>query len=392
MNNQRAANIASVGRKMCVAIASLFLIALPQRNAKAQMTLTPGAQAAGWTISDFATNFPADNYNVGPLGVAFNDAGQALVTDSFGDVRVFQANADNQIAHGAMASFGWIQAINITRVGSHIYMLQRGNSRLVELNADGSINHVVVTGIPNAAGMAVNPNTGHIYIGSWTGARITEVDPLKGTRAVILVQLADGLATDGITLWAASDEHIKAFRLSDMTQVYDSGYILGADGISLGAAGLSGSLIINTNCGQVFQMDTQTKALTLIGTGGSRGDFTAVAPNGTVLLTQSHKIVRLSPPTGSSFIGLGISLSPSSVKGGANAIGTVTVSTAAPRNLVIQLTTNNPAVTVPTSVTIVAGSNTASFTIKTKSVSQNTAGFINATLNGMSSAQITVLK
>ncbi|MEP6755633.1 MAG: PEP-CTERM sorting domain-containing protein, partial [Chthonomonadales bacterium] len=44
-----------------------------------------------------------------------------------------------------------------------------------------------------------------------------------------------------------------------------------------------------------------TSASTLIASGGSRGDFVAVDPNGTLLLTQIDRIQRLTAPQGGGF-------------------------------------------------------------------------------------------
>jgi hypothetical protein len=58
----------------------------------------------------------------------------------------------------------------------------------------------------------------------------------------------------------------------------------------------------STNDGNLFEIDLATKAQTLIGSGGSRGDFARADPyNGSMLLTQTDSVLRLTPPPGGGF-------------------------------------------------------------------------------------------
>ena len=70
----------------------------------------------------------------------------------------------------------------------------------------------------------------------------------------------------------------------------------GPDGIALGKGPVAGNLFVNTNGGTVVEVNLATAAKTLIASGGSRGDFVTVDPNnGTLLVTQSDRIMRLVP-------------------------------------------------------------------------------------------------
>jgi hypothetical protein len=74
------------------------------------------------------------------------------------------------------------------------------------------------------------------------------------------------------------------------------------DGTALGAGTLAGNIFVNTNAGTVVEVNLTTLARTLIATGGTRGDFVTVDPtNGTLLLTQTNQIFRLTAPPGGSF-------------------------------------------------------------------------------------------
>jgi hypothetical protein len=74
---------------------------------------------------------------------------------------------------------------------------------------------------------------------------------------------------------------------------------------------------------------------------------------------------------------LSLTLDPASVTGGVGSAGSVTISGPAPAGgYVITLSSQNQAATVPSSVTVLAGANSATFPVTTRSVSTPTAGAI----------------
>jgi fibronectin type 3 domain-containing protein len=89
-----------------------------------------------------------------------------------------------------------------------------------------------------------------------------------------------------------------------------------------------------------------------------------------------------------------LSFSPNRVRGGRNVTGRVTLSGPATSRLVIQLRSNNSqAASTPRSVTIAAGSSTATFRVRTRRPRRTTTVVVSATLNGTSStATLTVVK
>ena len=99
-----------------------------------------------------------------------------------------------------------------------------------------------------------------------------------------------------------------------------------------------------------------------------------------------------------SYLALTLGISPlvfamNPTTGGATTSGTVSVNVAAPASgIVVQLTSNNPHVVVPTSVTITAGHSSAVFTVKTTSVSVNTVVSITATTGTVSRTSTLTVK
>ena len=125
----------------------------------------------------------------------------------------------------------------------------------------------------------------------------------------------DGLTTDGVVVYAArEDGEVVGIRISDGAQVFDAGNFAGADGVALGTGTLAGNLYVNTNYGELIQVNLATNAQTVIGTGGSRGDFVTVdPPNGSLLLDQSDSILRLNAPLGGGFGPMTAPRNPSSL-------------------------------------------------------------------------------
>ncbi len=75
----------------------------------------------------------------------------------------------------------------------------------------------------------------------------------------------------------------------------------------------------------------------------------------------------------------GLSLSPSSVVGGATSTGTVKISSAAPSTgLVITLSSNSNSATLPATATVSAGATSATFTVQTSAVQSNVTASITA--------------
>jgi hypothetical protein len=287
-----------------VAFLLLFLLATGlSGTAQADMTLTAAGVAAGFTLTTFATNFPdTGNGGTGPVGITFPGSG-VMVSDWPGHVRVFPSHADGQNAGTVPATtYGTANAVGLAQVAGRFYMTQDALSRVVQVNADGTLNQVIVN-VFCATGLVADSFTGHLYVsGGCTGAGITEVDPVAKTATAFNSVLSDGLAlsSDGHTLYAAevsTHQHVLGFNTTTKAQVFDSGVINGVDGIAVGSGSLAGKIFVNTNFGELWEVDLATSAQTLIASGGSRGDFVAWDPsNGTLLVTQSDRILRLHPP------------------------------------------------------------------------------------------------
>jgi hypothetical protein len=282
------------------------------------LTITREGAALALSVSLFANNFPLDfseaNGGVGSVGIAFPTTGGVLVTDAPGNIRLFPTDTDGQNANSVkplQPSYGHNNAAGLAQVGSNIYMTQQSLARVVQLNANGSINQVIAS-IGDATGIVTNPKNGHLFVSTYGSNNIYDVDPVAKTATLFVHATFDGLGTDGTILYGAdiSNGHVEGYNIATGKLVFDSGFIgTGAttgqgndglpDGTALGFGSLAGNIFANTNAGDVVEINLATKAKTVIATGAARGDFVAVDPsNNTLLLTESGEIDRITASGG----------------------------------------------------------------------------------------------
>jgi len=279
-------------------VVALLVVGLP---VNAQMILTADAITAGFGLTTFTSGF-STIANIGPLGITF-DGNRVIVSDYPGNVRVFPTDVDGQLASSVAVAqnYGVGNAVGLAQVGANYYMTQQGVGSVVQINPNGSFKQAIITGLGGATGIAANPLNGHLFV-SATG-RLVDIDPVAQTFSLFKSVSADGVTTDGLTLYASVNNHIIGYRISDGAQVFDTGFISGgSDGTALGTGSLAGNIFVNTNDGHLLEYNLfGLPVQTIIGQGGSRGDFVTVDPNGTLLLTQSDRILRLIAPQGGGF-------------------------------------------------------------------------------------------
>lgn len=267
--------------------------------ARADMVLTEAAAARGFRLSTFASDFPALD-GIGPLGIAFPTDGTVLVSDHMGNVRRFPSHRDGQSANAAPVAqnYGRYNAVGMAQLGSAIYMTQQASGAVVELNSNGTFGRTVVQGIPIATGIAADIHSGQLFVSSDTGF-IARLNPVSGSWTQFAGNVfADGLIVNGAgtTLYAALADRVLGYSLATGGLVFDSGLVAGTpDGVALGAGILAGNIYVNTVGGTLVEINLESGAQTLLGSGGSRGDFVFVDPlDNTLLLTQSDSVLRLS--------------------------------------------------------------------------------------------------
>jgi hypothetical protein len=308
--------------KRITAVVPVLVVVLASSSALAA-SLTPAGIAQGFTLSTFVDQIP-NNGQVGPVGIGFPGSNQVMISGyANGTIRVFSDSDGQHYSAGALGptNYGSNNAAGLTTLGGKVYLALQASGRVDEVNADGSFNHQFAGSFPGATGIVGNPSNGHLYVSNpFGGGTIWEVNPLTGLAIGNFGGNADGLtlSADNMILYAEVNDHILGYDLINPAHpaVFDSGAISGADGVALGTGTLAGKMFVNTNFGQVVQVDIATHAQTVIMTGGTRGDLVNVDPfNGTLLLTQTAEVLRLTPPSGGGFEGSGVPL-PGAVSAG----------------------------------------------------------------------------
>ncbi len=295
-------------RITAMAAASLAVAALSFTQAQAQMSMTTAGTTAGFSLSTFASGFPATGYCCGPLGVAFTSGGAVLVADYAGTVYRFSNDVDNQtVAANATASTPYSSGdpVGLTRSGSQMYLALQSSGLIVRIDDFGNYQSTLVSGFTSVTGMATNPTNGHIFAGGASG--IFDINPVTATATAFSTGYGfyDGLtfSADGSRLYGAIGSSIFVLDTAtpEAAPLFSFNVPGGPDGVALGTGGLAGQLYINSNNGSLYQYTLATSTLVEIASGGSRGDFVTVDPNGTLLLTQTDTVLRLTAPSGSGF-------------------------------------------------------------------------------------------
>ena len=322
----------------------------------------PNLQPAfnNFTLTTVVTNFPTyigGGNPFGPEGMVINNLGQLMVSlpdegpdGNFHALYILPSDKDGQgitfitntitgaaeVTSGATRiDLGGSSIYGMARVGSHIYAAYNtnlfsagGGAGIAELSDDGSIlrRHIFIpapTGFYVAIGLAENPQTGHLYLSAATDGSsipgiIYDVDPATWQASILVNEPGSGpsfdgvsVALDGRTVYvAAAGDSVLGFDTSTAANVfnvtipptYSFGPQLTADGTAVGQGVIAGKLFANCNDGTVWEVDLATGAMNVVMTNGTRGDFAQVDINdGTLLITQSDRILRLIPPPGGSF-------------------------------------------------------------------------------------------
>jgi hypothetical protein len=280
-------------------LAAILMAALSATPAHAGMVLTPAGTAAGFSLSDYADGFPSTGYCCGPLGIAVNSDGNVMV-QSWGDgtIKVF-ADVDGQNASSPISSVPFATCCYgsaFTNDNGIVYSTRASDTAIVQLNNDGTVNQVIVTG-PGKGGIWTDPTNGHL-ISAGYGA-IYDTDPIAKTTHVIVNADVDGISVspDGKTVYGAAGGFVWGWSIATGAQVFQSAFIGSPDGTAViqGSSGLAGSIISNNNDGTVDLIDPVSGTLTVIATGGSRGDFVGLdSTNGSLFLSQTDNVMRLS--------------------------------------------------------------------------------------------------
>jgi len=288
--------------------------------AHAQLTLTPDGVADGFTLTTFVSGYSPAAY--GPLAQGILPDGNVITGSAFignvgmGTIYIFK-DTNSQTLGDALSATPYTfttsnpQSARAT-AGGQVYGAQLFGG--IYEHFDNSGAHTPIAGLPsgltNYLGMWGDTVNGHIVSSSFQG--LIDINPLTGAVRTIVSSCGgcDGVTVspDGKTVYVAAGGNIVAYDYASgaLLNTYSGGGH-GPDGTGVISGGkLSGDVVVNNNDGTVGLIDIKTGTETIIATGGTRGDFVSLdTSNGTLFLSQTERIDRLSCGTGCSIGGGG---------------------------------------------------------------------------------------
>jgi hypothetical protein len=288
----------------CAVLIGLFVVGCLAPAVMAQLpTLTAAGIADGFALTTFATTNPGNTgCCAGPFGVAVASTGNIIVNTGAGTRYVF-ADTDGQTVGSALFSMSSSSfTVAYATAGGQAYGGD-GFGHFVQFNADGSINHIL-TGVTatTAFGMWGNPVNGHIEASSSAG--LIDINPLANGgagsfRVINKSGNGDGVSVspDGKIVYSEQGS-INGYDIATGALVFSSGLLFpspNGTGTITSTNNLNGDIIVNNNNGEVDLLNPVTKAVTVIATGGSRGDYSSPdTNNGTLFLDFADVVGRLS--------------------------------------------------------------------------------------------------
>jgi hypothetical protein len=200
----------------------------------------------------------------------------------------------------------------ITNSGGTLYT---GNNDaggvLQRLNSNGSFNSTVATTPPTGVaghGITTNPINGNIVASAFNG--IWSINPITGVATQIVSTGAniDGvsMSADGQIVYGAVNGQVLGWNINTHAQVFTSVFLGSPDGTGVitGTGQFAGDIISNGNDGNLWLINHTTGQADLIASGGTRGDYVGVdGTNGSLFLTQTNDVLRLSCGPDCGFVG-----------------------------------------------------------------------------------------
>ncbi len=330
MKNKK--NVALTAASICL-LAGLSVFALWEPGWSMYSTVSPP-----FVQCDVGLGFPNNGIGsgFGPIGQVPLLGGQILTSDPVdSSLRTFvdypspfctPSFASPNINSTANLYGGLAQGFD-----GKIYAIARNLTAVVEI--DKTDGHVIRT-LDNTSfsvpvGITVDPMNGDLYITDQFLGKVYKISDPGGCTTCTATQFADltvlapasQLAIDGLgwspdtfsLLVAANgtNQVILVDRTGTPT-VFVNLPPVGTnpsrpDGIGFGCPGTrlwtpsAHFAFTNNNSGTVMEINMITKGVTTIASGGTRGDFTAVDDQGSLLATQSDRVTRLSTTNGGRF-------------------------------------------------------------------------------------------
>lgn len=304
--------------KLTTLLGAVALSAALSPAAHAGLTLTTDGINAGFTLSTFVSGYNFGNY--GPLSQAVLPNGN-IITGSVGNQQIYVfKDVDNQTLGDAISATPYTCETGncnfaMATVGGQAYGGQLFGGQYYHFANDGSY-------VPIGGATAADLRD---YLGIWgsvsgkliasTNHGLAEIDPTTGAYRIINAGLfPDGVSVspDGKVAYVENAGFIESYDIATgaLIHKYLSTGGHGADGTGVITGGLyNGDVIVNNNDGTLGLLDVVNDSTLIIANGGSRGDFTSAdTNNGTLFISQTEQVLRLSCGAGCTIGGPGNNL------------------------------------------------------------------------------------
>jgi uncharacterized repeat protein (TIGR01451 family) len=274
-------------------------------SAPAQAYTNFSAPLTGGT--DFATGFATCAGNIAPVGL-IQDGTNFFATDIC-DKSTYKFPAAGGPASGATVVQNLLD-LDLALSHGKYYATTNGPIPGVYTFDPATLAvGPLVHGFPQVAyGLIGDPLSNDLYVATSNGIwRIESPDSSPVVTQVVSGPTVDGIAisADGQHIWAANrnvDAVQEYGRPNPTTAPLQASVPVGrgVDGIAIAKSdapgGVANNVFVNNNDGTIVRIDTNNKnAVSVVASGGTRGDFATVGPDGCFYVTQSTTIVKLAP-------------------------------------------------------------------------------------------------
>jgi hypothetical protein len=267
--------------------------------------------APGWEVHMFADGFY--NSYLGPMGIVSEAANNLYIGDAPNGL-VYKFGPGGGVAGResllSPAPIGyWPLGLAFGKDGE-LYAVIDGEDEIVQLNPSTGEVVRVVANVEMPLGIATDPVSGDLFVTSdGFAAGVWRIgNPSSATPTVSLyasgMEGPDGISAgpDG-TLYVEDNGTIYSVAGTASASPGTEnvlGYVSGADGVGVGANPFDPAapsyIVVNSNYGELVQvpLDAGEATASPMFTGGTRGDFVTVAPDGCLYATQRNSVLRVS--------------------------------------------------------------------------------------------------
>jgi uncharacterized repeat protein (TIGR01451 family) len=257
--------------------------------------------------TDFATGFPTSG-NIGPVGL-LQDGSNFFATDSL-NASTYKFPAAGGPASSATVVHSHLD-LDLARAHGNYYATTNSTPGVYSFDpATLAVGHRIAAFPRTAYGLVGDPLSNDLFVDTGSGIwRVQNPDTSPVVTQIVSGGAYDGIAisTDGQHIWAAipGSNVVHEFgRPQPGTTIWPMQASVpvggGPDGIAIALdnapGGVANNVFVNTNNGTIVRIDTNKgNAVSVVASGGSRGDFATVGPDGCFYVSQTDKVVKLAP-------------------------------------------------------------------------------------------------